>query len=1320
MSFKDKLSCFSKNSNREKESKNWQPKNNNNYPDILKKSLNSRSNQIKDSFRNKVNNVVRLSRIFNKNSNIAPELENLNTLEKIIQLQEDLKIVASIKQQFEGNQKKIIEKMNKFCSNYYNNKITMKKIFDYCSNNDAELNFDYNLLTTEQAKNLLKDRYNDLYDFIFLIRNDNKLMLHLIDNSEKEGYEDISDFLVNFCYEDTINSSFIQEDMLIVIYLLVEKCIIKVMPEFDEKTKNAQNEINMYDKYINNNILYYIFLSLTRKADIRSYLCSILPENIIRVENYRSPLSVEIGIITDYLNSLDERKRLLAENRNSTLKPANYKGNIGYLKRLSASTSNFLDSRQTMSSGKKLKSRLTLQNPAFLDNLMQKMDNEKTPNKESEKTLTSENEKTPNNKSNFNFKKSHQSEKKLNTLINNDLKLEENKSTRNETGCEIDIIEVEEEELNNDDDIDNPNHFDDPFFINTDTTKEYIKNKLKEYEEKPNSKNINHLNAFNSNTITAMKDYLKQLIHEFDNEDIKIEKYSNMILINSLNAAKNIKTTDYFNLLVDTIKTNHQIIIEVITELLNIIKDNSHSLPFFIKCISNSIDFLLNYKYKNNLTLYTKYMIKANFFLGNIILPVLENPSYNGIITSEIISNLTKENLEIICSILKMAISGKLFNIGINPCMTIFNQFIIEILPNIFEIVQILEQNFKLPELIKGLTETIKDIDNEEREINYDYFSENNDDKFHFQSICFSYNNLRNILKAVVKYKKQLDVKEKNINKEKNTGKGKEVKDKKYEENVKKANLKKEIIEKNIKNERFFNILFNKMDKKKNYKEYIYMSKMSFLPSFENKIKSILKDNFIGLNPPIKEKFKEEEVSRFKKCLAEVLTYVNLIHKEYIPNFIHIKKENYIHDQDLIDLLVKHRNLNNYKNIMNEELYENININNKLEDEENEDPDFKTEILPYILLNVKSELGSRSTDYIYQRMLYCCSYLQLHIELLPKEYIVNNYKLLFIELIKDTESSINILRNNILNQLNIKVKGSEKTNMIISNTYQQIKNMEKLKCIEYLYSKLEIPSKFIVVYSLNKGLIKNVTYDENSQKLPLSSLFESLPDYRKYENEIEDIVDLEERTNMGESLKNYFKYLKNVIRKENIVKKYSKDDIENICNDLENYILVKLYEKLFPSKSTKNDIKFYNKCCRLDFIKPENLIKDKNMVNENLWKASMSYINEMDNKYTPADKIKSIAKAFSILQNSIAFCSGKNELGVDDTIKPLIYILLKAKPKNIFSNFNYCQLYLDPDLSKKQYGILLTQICMIMNIIKDMKHSELFDVTEEQFGKDEE
>ena len=131
-------------------------------------------------------------------------------------------------------------------------------------------------------------------------------------------------------------------------------------------------------------------------------------------------------------------------------------------------------------------------------------------------------------------------------------------------------------------------------------------------------------------------------------------------------------------------------------------------------------------------------------------------------------------------------------------------------------------------------------------------------------------------------------------------------------------------------------------------------------------------------------------------------------------------------------------------------------------------------------------------------------------------------------------------------------------------------------------------------------------------------------------------------------------------------------------------------------------------------------MKKKNVINENLCQECYKYINDIDKKITPIDKIKYLGKAFSILQNSMKFSSGEKDLGVDDTLKPLIYVMIKAKPENIFSNYNYCRIYLDKELSKHSYGALLTQIGMIMNIIRDMKYNELIDVTEEQFGFDEE
>ena len=71
-------------------------------------------------------------------------------------------------------------------------------------------------------------------------------------------------------------------------------------------------------------------------------------------------------------------------------------------------------------------------------------------------------------------------------------------------------------------------------------------------------------------------------------------------------------------------------------------------------------------------------------------------------------------------------------------------------------------------------------------------------------------------------------------------------------------------------------------------------------------------------------------------------------------------------------------------------------------------------------------------------------------------------------------------------------------------------------------------------------------------------------------------------------------------------------------------------------------------------------------------------------------------------------------------IKENLLIFPKIESFFFFSNYNYCQFFLNADLSKRQYGILLTQIYMIMRIIKDMKYNELIGVTEQQFGKDEE
>ena len=122
-------------------------------------------------------------------------------------------------------------------------KIIMKEIYDNCQMKKPEEHIDYILI--EKPEKYFGDKYNDIYNFLFILRNNNKMMLKLINNCTMENFELLSDFIVNFFYEDTINSSFIQEELMLFIYLIFEKKFFEKLPE----------EIKINDNLISYDIL---------------------------------------------------------------------------------------------------------------------------------------------------------------------------------------------------------------------------------------------------------------------------------------------------------------------------------------------------------------------------------------------------------------------------------------------------------------------------------------------------------------------------------------------------------------------------------------------------------------------------------------------------------------------------------------------------------------------------------------------------------------------------------------------------------------------------------------------------------------------------------------------------------------------------------------------------------------------------------------------------------------------------------------------------------------------------------------------------------
>ena len=1210
----------------------------------------------------------KINSFYTQNRSIK-DLNSICTFDKVIMLQKLLKELSSNKTRFKKNINNFRDKINRKCYEYFKDKIYIKEILDYCSSNQLEEHTMYNLNENIQQY-LDKDLYKIIYDFYFLIRNENYVMMEIIKLSNNDSNnKNLSDFIVNFLYENLINSSFIQDELLLIIYLLLDDLFFKSFPDNINIEKTNNNLL--YQSLINpNSLLFHIFQSLTKKTDIRNYLSSILNKIILKLENYRNPLSPNLSIVNKFLEKRE--KNLL----HSFIQFAGEENQETLNKKKRSDLSNKQNGFDT-----KGNSYLKRANKIALGNSILVNEQNNT-----EKIVTLNEKINPNPNSSNDYKK----EDSGNVNENKDM-------LNNKTSEEFDFnLNMESSDSN----LSKKNVEIDPFFETNSVTLKSLNDKLLELKNKPISK-----------TNSVMKEYVAYLIKRIEYEKIKmcnidnnidemdididlyqkkdIEIFSTSMIIEELKSRGKIANEESFKQLMKKIIKNYKIITQIILNIIGKIKEHLVSSPYIIKYISKLLSILLLRKYtrvhNNQLTNLSIYIFKLNFFLGSIILPIIKNPEFNGIITSEIISQLTKDNLKIISDIFNKIISVDLFNKNDDPFMTIFNQFIIDIMPQFFIMMENIDKNFIIPFWIKKVMTDKNNTGN----INYDYFKQNKYENIQYQSICFSWKDFMSILTLIIK-----------------------------NENNFMKNLKtvehKNIFQNLIKNKDIFSFLF-KSDEKNKIDEYFLLTKINYRDELWKKIKSILKDEFSSkIND---EKIDKDVVIFFKKCLLEILGYTKIIEKD---DFFSITLNN---NQTIYDINFLYQNRNKNKN----------NNGNVLKSSE-KDLDFIKKIFPKIIENIKFEIGYNFENNNFQYLLFCCNYLNLNLNSLPNKYSRNNFNLLFNELIRETEFNIEYLKIDVLIQYYTKIKEIEKNNFVMSKYFSQIQNLEKLKCIEYFYNKIKLSNELNITKDSN-GIITKIEYKPKNNEInlketnifeylknqdkPISYFIDDFPDFQKYQDENDNILDFEEKAEAPKAIYDYFSSLQKLIYKEKIITKYDKDEIQRIIYDMQNYIFTLLYDKLFPSEPTKNDLFFYKKCSRLSFIKPENVIGNKNLINENLIKNAIENVNDIDDELTPVDKIKKLGKVVEIMQNLVAFSSGKSGLGVDDITEPLIYIMIKSKPKNICSNYQYCELYLNPNLALAQYGFILSQIGVVIERIKNLKHSDLINVSKEKFGKDE-
>ena len=1219
----------------------------------------------------------------NENSNDFKEedyskFELLPTFNKISIVQALLKEMLSIKERFEENKNKMIEKIEFYCYKYYKNLLLSKEIYDNCKLAIDPSDRVIYILNKNPSKSIDKKLYPVIYKCLFYLRNNNKYILKIINNCHQRHQKTLSKFIGHFFYENTINSnnSFIQGELQLIIYFLVEG-LINQNPE----------EILSYNK---NSFLYRLIESLIKKADVRNYLNILLSDLILKIENSKKDFIIEL--IKKELSDLEKNK-----GQKKAL------GQRGKLK----TEYHFMKMNNSLNK----KDSVTIQKPSFLTDekkkaLLNRFDKKKTYNQiEIEKKL----------------------EKNLNNYNNISEKVE-NKEKDKDTSKDINKNELKKQL---------ENIMTDEFFKGSDVDFKFIFEKLTTYENLKDKNNVSLAMTY------FLGNHFAQLTSKIKEQD----KYRNIYYFNIMYNKIEKKETQNQILsdekYLDYIKKKYDLITNFITNLVKKLEETIPSMPISIKNLSNILDILIERKMikkeKIQKIEYYKLMSKLKILIGNMLIPMIKKYESKRIFNDHILTRSTGEILKDIQKILNSVLLGKLFENISEPEYTIYNRFIIEIIPKLMNISNNLDVNIHIKDdnstsIISKLINSFDKINDEKRVINLNELKDMEKENIICQSICFNWEILYILVKTMEKDRDFF------INKKNN-----EEANKIFEDFLK---LNKDLF-----------ILYKNNKGKKEF-EFFLINKIIYKKEFQNKINSIIQDNYMVALPD-----KNKEIERFKKCLSEVLGFVGILHKEDFPSYITPKQFNiYSHNKTNLYYCYKRNDLHkklefeeneidnkieNNNNTENNEMfnidiecpYNNLAIQDRdrfftrrksvmfrwlsLQSGKKDNTDFKTVLFPQIISELKIEIGNSFQNEKSQRIIFCSSYVQTHFENLPLEYRQNNCSKIFLEILKDVKNQIQELQNNVLNEFYMKIRCTEKLNEIITRDYNQIKNMEKYFYIKYLYKRCKVYGDVIIEKNSN-NIISKIKFEPNKTNEPkleiIKSFLHEIPNFNELESKIEeDFLINQQKIGLVDTINNYFKELKNRIKHEDILSKLTLEEFLQVSYGLENYILSKLYSKCFPTKKSKEDIFFNKKCSRLSFIKPLNIIKDEQFknINEKLLEISIEYVKELDNKKTPMDKITVFGKAMNFLSNSMQFNSGKDDLGVDDLLPLLIYIVIKANPEKLYTNYNYCMLYLNKDLIKKQYGSLLTQIGVIIDIIKNMKFNDLNNVTEEEFGVDE-
>ena len=1194
------------------------------------------------------------------------EIDPNSSFNKLRKLQMTLKEEVALTDIFFENRDDLLKKIESNCLDFYRERISIQEIYDHngeAKNNEEEKK-QIKYEVSEKPQSELPQCFDPLYKLMFYFRNSNDLTLKLIQNCPKDSYELLANFICNYYYVNIFSSTFLNENLLTLIYLLLEI-------EIDKLTNEKSSFFNFLDS--SKSFTAVLLKYLSRRDEVKTYLENVLKKLLIGtaglLPNQKNKMFIGFDI-NKIKNYLLKKKYALPKTQKMT---------------------------ETFSEILAIDIRKSRLNMNFLNNIDKNKSENKSKNEdEDEIELTKE-----EIENNFYVQATKETFDDLllgNEEDDDEIKMLNNEDAENKNQKKMNFggNSGHKKKREGKDDIEN-------FLINsgfynrpivkgqTEEEKIWEEEELKKEEEEKQfiEKNRDKIfsNLYNKD---LNSETLLGLLEEQDDDDMeeylmnKIKNiqegmnFTNYNFINEVLRTNGTKT--FLEKIILIYKYHFEVIKQFIDELFTSLVKNKENTPYIIRAICTIISKLLEIKFPQ-ITNNQKISFISEFLFTNLIIPILFNPDFNGIMMYNFekekdISNLRCAKIIIITKVIKKLLRGELYDAQKKneENYTLFNSYFIEIMPHVIEYFRNISST-KLPINIEKLLEykknnnspsggstkggeADKNAPKETKNIEFDFLKAHPEERLEHQSMCITWKDFEAIYNII----------------------------KSNESGV--VGDKDGIVYKTYKKMTFHEAtLKKKMDTDSNNSKrtYIYLAKLILDDELKEKIEAKRDKKFsFQSNETLSDANNETFIlARVKYCINTIIKHLNALSR---TNFFVDEKES---TENFVKGLNKMISLEGFSEML------------------------KEKALPLEWFGL---------------------YLQSNIENIPSEYRSNNYSKLYSELIDESNENLTKIQNdNSLNMIYSKIINSEKMIDISKNNLKRIKSNEKKFEILDFILKTEIPVTINVYRNSEKQIfkiefikkgIKSTYVPQQGEELTaqdcnnIVEFCESFPFLsRESTTDITDILKFEEDIDLKTSLNDYFNIIHEYVKEEKMYKEF-KDEEEKIKIriQIEDFIHAQLYDKIYSGMAVLEDINIFRKCFTLKWVKPTMLNEKLTYLDEKMTQMMRSFIRNIDEEISPNNKLREFEKLDLIINNMITLYGYTKDV----YLSIMTFAFIKGQPYQLNSCYRYIKMYYSRKLPKKRGEELLKQFEKLLDKITNFSEKDLVGITKEVYDKNNE